>query len=240
MIKKLTYPKVLLFDCFETIIENDILRWKQLFKKIISINNWDLDANDFWNLWKKYEVNFRKVRTNMKKIEDSPVFKTYEKAWSDCFNVVFNELKINGNSEECAKLCIESMAQNEPYEDSIEILNKLKSNHKIGVISNADNDFLLPVLDKLCVSFDYILSSENANCYKPNPNIFKKFIHQNKLDPKECWYIGDKEFDDVQGSSSVGMQPFLINRRVYNEIKEFDNHIQISNLKQLYLKIKTI
>ena len=25
MIKKLTYPKVLLFDCFETIIENDIL-----------------------------------------------------------------------------------------------------------------------------------------------------------------------------------------------------------------------
>ena len=176
----------------------------------------------------------------MKKIEDSPVFKTYEKAWSDCFNIVFNELKINGNSEECAKLCIESMAQNEPYEDSIEILNKLKSNHKIGVISNADNDFLLPVLDKLYVSFDYILSSENANCYKPNPNIFKKFIHQNKLDPKECWYIGDKEFDDVQGSSSVGMQPFLINRRVYNEIKEFDNYIQISNLKQLYLKIKTI
>ena len=39
MIKKLTYPKVLLFDCFETIIENDILRWKQLFKKIISIIN---------------------------------------------------------------------------------------------------------------------------------------------------------------------------------------------------------
>ena len=56
MIKKLTYPKVLLFDCFETIIENDILRWKQLFKKIISINNWDLDANDFWNLWKKYDL----------------------------------------------------------------------------------------------------------------------------------------------------------------------------------------
>ena len=44
MIKKLTYPKVLLFDCFETIIENDILRWKQLFKKIISINNWNCFA----------------------------------------------------------------------------------------------------------------------------------------------------------------------------------------------------
>ena len=61
-----------------------------------------------------------------------------------------------------------------------------------------------------------------------------KFIKENNLDPKDCWYVGDKEYDDVLGSSSVGMIPFLIDRSVYNEIKEEKNMIRISNLIQLY------
>ena len=67
---KITSPKVILFDCFETIVENDLNGWKSLFAEIIKKNHWDLDPLEFWNLWKKYEVNFREIRTNMEKIEE--------------------------------------------------------------------------------------------------------------------------------------------------------------------------
>ena len=65
-----------------------------------------------------------------------------------------------------------------------------------------------------------------------------KFVKQNNLDPSDCWYVGDKEFDDVLGSSSVGMLPFLIDRSVYNEINEENKFISLSNLIQLYEIIK--
>ncbi|KAA1299029.1 MAG: HAD family hydrolase, partial [SAR202 cluster bacterium] len=81
---------------------------------------------------------------------------------------------------------------------------------------------------------------EEAECYKPNPNIFKKFIYKNNLNPKDCWYVGDKEFDDVTGSSSLGMQPVLINRSVYNDLRYLDKYIQISDLRQLYEIIKSL
>ena len=130
------------------------------------------------------------------------------------------------------------MGRNIPYEDTSEYLNKLSEYCKLGVISNADNDFLNPVLDKIDFNFDYILSSETAKLYKPDPRIFLKFVKENNLDPSDCWYVGDKEFDDVLGSSSVGMLPFLIDRSVYNEINEENKFISLSNLIQLYEIIK--
>ena len=126
------------------------------------------------------------------------------------------------------------MGKNSPYMDSNEYLNKLSQHCKLGVISNADNDFLYPVLEKIELKFDFILSSESAKLYKPDPRIFLKFIAENNLDPQDCWYVGDKEYDDVLGSSSVGMKPFLIDRSVYNEIKEEKNMVRISNLMHLY------
>ena len=49
-----------------------------------------------------------------------------------------------------------------------------------------------------------------------------------------------KEFDDVIGSSSLGMQPVLINRSVYNDLRYLDKYIQISDLRQLYEIIKSL
>jgi len=232
--KKINTPSIIIFDCFETIVENDRKSWIDLFKVFVKENNWEISPQILWDTWKSEEVLFRKVRTNLENLSLNPNFKTYEEAWANCFNKVLFELKLEGNPSVLAKRCIKNMGKNSPYMDSNEYLNKLSQHCKLGVISNADNDFLYPVLEKIELKFDFILSSESAKLYKPDPRIFLKFIAENNLDPQDCWYVGDKEYDDVLGSSSVGMKPFLIDRSVYNEIKEEKNMVRISNLIQLY------
>jgi len=233
MIKKDT-PSIIIFDCFETIVENDRTSWIDLFKLFVKENDWNVDPKILWDTWKSDEVLFRKVRTNLEDLNLNPDFKTYEEAWADCFEKVLSRLKLKGDPKILANKCVINMGKNKPYKDSSDYLNKLSNHCKLGVISNADNDFLNPVLSKIEFDFDYILSSESAKLYKPDPRIFLKFIKENNLDPKDCWYVGDKEYDDVLGSSSVGMIPFLIDRSVYNEIKEEKNMIRMSNLIQLY------
>ena len=66
----------------------------------------------------------------------------------------------------------------------------------------------------------------------------ENFLKENNLRGEDFWYVGDKEYDDVLGSSSVGMKPFLINRSVYNEIMEKNEYVSISNLIQLNKLIK--
>ena len=231
-------PSIIIFDCFETIVENEISSWIALFNELVKNNKWNIDPNSLWKVWKTEEVLFREKRTNLKDLKLNPKFKTYEDAWSDCFEKVLDNYNLKGNSNHLSRKCVMNMAKNKPYEDTLEYLNKLSDYCKLGVISNADNDFLNPVLDRIGFNFDYILSSESAKLYKPDPRIFMRLVKDNNLDPSDCWYVGDKEFDDVLGSSSVGMQPFLIDRSVYNEISEDKKFISISNLIQLYEIIK--
>jgi len=237
MIKK-NPPSIIIFDCFETIVENDTSSWIGLFNELVKDNNWNIDPNRLWKVWKTEEILFREKRTNLKDLDLNPKFKSYEEAWSDCFEKVLDNLNLKGNYNDLARKCVLNMGKNQPYEETSEYLNKLSDYCKLGVISNADNDFLNPVLARIDFKFDYILSSESAKSYKPNPSIFLKFLKENNLDPLDCWYVGDKEFDDVLGSSSVGMHPFLIDRSVYNEMIEEKKFISISNLIQLYEIIK--
>ena len=85
MKKKVSIPDVILFDCFETLVENELSNWKLLFKKIVKENNWNIKSSEFWKIWKEEEVLFRKNRTNMCNFAASPKFKSYEKAWEECF-----------------------------------------------------------------------------------------------------------------------------------------------------------
>ncbi len=130
------------------------------------------------------------------------------------------------------------MGNNVPYKDTSEILNELSKYTEIGIISNADNAFLNPAVNQIDFDFKYLLSSESAKSYKPDPTIFNQMLSTIGFKSKECWYVGDKEYDDVLGSSSVGMKPFLINRSVYNEIMEKNEYVSISNLIQLTKLIK--
>ena len=177
--KKIDSPKFIIFDCFETIVNNDLSAWKNLFGSFIDENKWEIETEKLWELWKSKEINFREIRTNLKDLNSNPPFMSYEKAWSDCFKKVFEELKFDANPDEFAKRCVKNMGKNKPYEETSEYLNKLSRYSKIAIISNADNDFLNPVLENIDFKFNNVLSSETAKLYKPDPRIFSKFLEEN-------------------------------------------------------------
>ena len=57
---------------------------------------------------------------------------------------------------------------------------------------------------------------------------------------KDCWYVGDKEYDDVIGSSNIGMKPILITRKVYNEKYINNGYLVVSNLTQILELFKNL
>ena len=57
-----------------------------------------------------------------------------------------------------------------------------------------------------------ILTSEQAQIYKPRPELFELFLGQLGVTPDETAYVGDKQLEDVFGASEAGMHPIWINR----------------------------
>ena len=223
-----------IFDVFETLFPNRTDQWLETFREICRIQQLPLEPEALWYEWKALEVNFRQERINLKYPEKSLPFKSYTEAWRDCFFTTFNKLELKGDPEEAAAKAVEDMAKREPFEDTIESIRDIQKKWNTGVLSNADDAFLLPLIEKYRFKFQVVLSSEGAHAYKPLPEAFNQVLKKMGVANHESIYVGDNPFDDILGAKLAGMKAVWINRKEVDydtSLPQFD--AEISSLREL-------
>ena len=204
--------RAVIFDMYQTLVANPEEGWLNLFEEICSEQSLTVDHVDLYREWKKLEVQFRRTRQNFEEPEKSPPFKSYEHAWRDCFMQVFNEMGLKGDASVAAKSAIKSMAIQDAFDDVPLALASIQQQYSTAILSNADDDFLFPLLDHTGMQFCAVLSSEMVKAYKPDPAPFKRIMKMLNIKPDEAVYVGDNQFDDVKGAKNVGMFTVWLNR----------------------------
>jgi len=123
---------------------------------------------------------------------------------------------INGNNDYLGdKLFMLTFDANEYalYPEVIDILNSLKDNYKLGVISNA-----LPSLDwsfdtlKIRKYFRCIIISAYEGIDKPNKEIYYSGVKKLDCEFEECIFIDDKA-ENVETAEKLGMKGFYLDRK---------------------------
>lgn len=102
--------------------------------------------------------------------------------------------------------------------------NGKEPNFKLGVISNFDSrlDVLLRNM-KLNHYFDFVLSSYQAGCQKPDKDIFQMAMKASELKdlkPEECLHIGDTPVTDYFGPRSAGWYSLMIHERPVEKLRQ--------------------
>jgi len=235
--KEPTLPEAIAFDCYRTLFDNSHEDWKLTFGEIIEAQGLPLDSEEFWTRWRKYEVNFRKIRTDLGRPYNSPPFKSYRQAWTECFQNVFDDLGLGPESGADAVAAghraAMHMTDRPIYPETIEALKLLRGRVKLGVFSNADDDGLCPLLANAGLEFDFVASSESAQVYKPALAAFEHLFEGLGVDPAKTWYVGDQLFDDVLGGYRAGATTVWINRNGDEIDREPEPDIEITDLREL-------
>ena len=200
------------FDMYETLVENTTELWIRTFGEICETQGLAVDHQALFSEWKTLEMNFREDRLNLDEPEKSPPFMTYEQAWRDCFVGAFAKLGLEGDASAAARKADADLGCRWPYQDVLEALPIMQANWRTGVLSNADDDYLFPLIESLGWEFEAVLSSEMARAYKPLPSPFLRIVEMLKVAPGEVLYVGDNLYDDVLGAQSVGIKAAWINR----------------------------
>ena len=207
------WPRAIIFDIFGTLFANSLGDWIETFDAICHRQHLPLVGTELWEPWKRCEEAFRTSRVNVADPSRSPPFKAYEAAWAECFQRVFNDRRLAGDAREAARMSVEGMAGRKPFPETEEALAALAGRVRLGVLSNADADFLLPLMDRHDLPFEAVASSESARVYKPDKRAFEHILALMDLAPEEAWYVGDTPFDDILGARLAGMRATWINRR---------------------------
>jgi len=118
-----------IFDMYETLVENGPHLWQATFQEIIDSQQLPVSTGDLWREWKVAEVNFRNRRLE----PDSP-FESYFEGWRDCFVKAFRVFGLNGDPEAASHRSILDMSLRAPYEETVEALEAIQDDYGQDVV----------------------------------------------------------------------------------------------------------
>ena len=83
----------------------------------------------------------------------------------------------------------------------------------ICCVSNADTEDILSAIERHHLRFDHVVTSEDAECYKPAPAIFEQALRAVDLPPERVVHAGDSLHADVSGAAPLGITTVWVCRQ---------------------------
>ena len=197
----------LVFDAFGTLFQDSPDHWNAAMGAIIEQQGLGVSVDTLNRAWLEACDDFRSTRSDSR----FP-FQSYTTAWRDAFAEAFRALDLSGDPDAAAGHWINDMGRRDPYPETREALEALAQKYRVVVLSNADDCFLDPVLERLDFPFTATMSSEGGRSYKPNPELFHTLLKQLDVSPEEAVYVGDRQLEDVKGARLAGLGAVWINR----------------------------
>ena len=210
----MTAVHAVVFDMYETLVVNTPSMWIATFGDICRDQGLPLSGRELWERWKPIELQFRKDRLVTDDEGKPPPFKSYREAWKETFESVFLPLG-RGDAEAAAARAVLDQSLRRLFPETGRVIAALRDagRFKLGLVSNADDDALFPLLEKHGLCFDSAVTSEGAKEYKPLPGPFLLALEELNLPAETCLYVGDTQLDDVYGAKNAGMRSVWLNRR---------------------------
>jgi 2-haloalkanoic acid dehalogenase type II len=145
---------------------------------------------------------------------DGPVaFRPYREEWPEHFAICFEELGVKGDPFLAHTRLVELIAEGPAFPETHRAVEAVRLRRPVALLSNADDDFLVPCLQRNGLRFPVMVSSETAQAYKPHAAIFRALAEMLDLPPANILYVGDSRLADIAGAKNAGLQAAWINRK---------------------------
>ncbi|MGE7673600.1 HAD family hydrolase [Lysinibacillus sp. NPDC094403] len=101
------------------------------------------------------------------------------------------------------------------YEDTFDVLDKLKGKYQLVLLTNGApslQNLKLEITPEIAPYFDHIIISGDFGKGKPDASIFEHVMEKTGITADDAIMVGDNLNTDILGSSRVGMRNVWINR----------------------------
>ncbi len=106
----------------------------------------------------------------------------------------------------------DSLANWNPFSDTVAALRQLKTRFKLGIVSNIDDDLFSASARRLQIDFDYVTTAAQARAYKPSLEIFRLAQAKMGIPPEQWLHAGQSIYHDVIPAKSIGISTVWVNR----------------------------
>lgn len=107
----------------------------------------------------------------------------------------------------------ESLTRWKPFVDTIAALQSLARRFQLGIISNVDDDLFAETRKKLApVEFDFVVTAQQMQSYKPSHRNFEEAIRRSSLSKDQILHAGQSLYHDIAPANALGIRNVWVNR----------------------------
>jgi 2-haloacid dehalogenase len=197
--------KVCMFDLYGTVVDMQGGLTK-IATPFLKAKGWPGNPNSFVTWWRRTHFENSMIDALLHK-EHTP----YREIGHRSLAHVLDRSKIPYTMDEVRGLVAE-IEKLECFPEVPEALARLRTKHKLVVLSNGDPDMLETAKRYHKVPFDRVLSAAEANSFKPHVATYTKAAELLGLPMDQILFVASHAFDCI-GAKSAGMRSAFINRR---------------------------
>jgi 2-haloacid dehalogenase len=108
---------------------------------------------------------------------------------------------------------VASVADWPAFPDSAPALRTLHSKYKLAIISNIDDDLFAMSAPRLDVQFDWIITAQQAQSYKPSLHNFQIALARIGVLPQKILHVAQSLYHDIAPARTLGLSTVWVNRR---------------------------
>jgi len=192
--------RLITFDCYGTLVDWETGIFSAL-RRVLAAHGKDIsDSALLLELYGELEAE-----------AEAGEYSTYRNVLQRVVRGVGQRLGFEPSEAETRSLP-ESIANWQPFPDTVESLRRLKQRYKLAVLSNIDDDLFALTAPKLSVTFDHVITAQQAGCYKPSLKLFQMAEERCGVTRAAWLHVGQSIYHDVIPAQSLGIATVWVNR----------------------------
>jgi 2-haloacid dehalogenase len=192
--------EVLTFDCYGTLIDWESGIWNAL-RPILANHHVDVSSDQALELYGTLESEVERGTYHEYKV----VLQMVLEGLGAKLGFAPTSLELQNFSE--------SVKDWPAFPDSARSLQALKKKYKLAILSNIDDDLFAFSAQRLQVSFDWVITAQQAKSYKPSLNNFQLAFERIGLPKHKILHVAQSLFHDIAPANLLGLSNVWVNRR---------------------------
>lgn len=194
-------PSWLTFDCYGTLIQ-----WDEgllaAMNEILSAKGGDIDQPAFIAVYDRYEHELEEQRPH----------RSFKQVNALALELAMKEFGLPFDGAD-ADLLTSSIGRMPPFPEVVATLGKLKAaGFRLAIISNTDDAIIAGNVAQLGGFIDRVITAEQAEAYKPSPQIFRHAWKTLGIDMNDLVHICASPHLDLVAARELGFRAIWVDR----------------------------
>jgi 2-haloacid dehalogenase len=191
--------RVLTFDCYGTLIDWESGIWDNL-QPILAAHTASITRNDALELYAELEPQ-----------AESGAYRDYKSVLRIVVQGFGERLGFVASAAEAQTFAL-SVKNWQPFPDTVDALQALKTKYKLAIISNTDDDLFAGTARHLQAPFDWVITAQQVRSYKPSLNNFERAVERIGLPKNQILHVAQSLHHDIAPAKQFGVATVWVNR----------------------------